>query len=252
MLIGFSIAHLFYAFQTLINRKYFYYPVLLFLAGLCAIIPDIDSFFGNYASRDVYTGHRGITHSILFVCTVSLTITLAMRTLPQRPCNKSNILEGNKKFIMIFFLLFLCGLSHLLADLPQPPGVWGGIPLFFPYKTDGSFLRIGGWSKVGWYDYKILWSYIFCGVTSAILTALLSISEKVKFEVITKTTAVLLMIINLSINIWLIHYISNSRYVSAADWEKIQNEFLKKSPPMINTATRQGRVYFIRLFRSIK
>ncbi len=255
MLIGFSIAHVFYAFQKILSKKYFSYATLLLTAGACAIIPDIDSFFGNYASRNVYTGHRGITHSILFVFSISLTITFIMcafSSISMRLVKKSFVFEGKAKFMSLFLLLFVCGLSHLLADLPQPPGVWGGIPIFFPYKIDGSFVRAGGWSKIGWYDYKILWSFIFIAIASAFIVALLLITEKYGLKILKNIIAVLLIFSNLSINIWLFHHISNSQYMSAAYWERIQNEYLTHSNPLIKMTTLKGRAYFMKLFKSVK
>ncbi len=255
ILIGFSIAHVFYAMQKILHKKYFYYPVLLFMAGLSAIIPDIDSFFGNYASRNVYTGHRGITHSILFVFLISLTITLIMcafATISMRLVKKSPVFEGKAKFMSLFLLLFVCGLSHLMADLPQPPGVWGGIPIFFPYKIDGSFVRTGGWSKIGWYDYKIMWSFIFIATATAFIVALLPIIEKYKVNIAKKIIAVVIILINLGINIWLFHHISNSQYVNAAYWERIQYEYLMHSNPLIKMTTLKGRAYFVKLFKSVK
>ena len=255
LFIGFSIANIFYSIQTLLNKKYIPYLLLIILAGVFAIIPDIDSFWGNYTSNNVYIGHRGITHSIFYIFMVSATV-VALISIVMVIYNfinsNSRISDAKIKLFIVFMLLFLSGISHLLADLPQPPSVWNGIPLFYPYQSNGVFSRTGGWSKIGWYDYKIVWSFISIAVVSVFLTMVLFMLNQFRFNVLKKLVAIILFLINIIVNIWMVNYINNSQYINATHWEKIQSEYIKNSSPIINTATMKGSNYFLKLFHAIK
>lgn len=255
LFIGFSIGNIFYSIQTFLNKKYIPYLLLIFLAGVLAIIPDIDSFWGNYTSNNVYIGHRGITHSIFFIFMVSATVVALISIVVVIYCfinNKSHSSDTKIKLFMLFMLLFFSGLSHLLADLPQPPGVWNGIPLFYPYQSNEVFVRTGGWSKIGWYDYKILWPFISIAVVSVFLTIIILVLNQFKLNVLKKIIAIIVFLINIVVNIWMVNYIHNSQYISAHHWERIQNEYIKNSNPIISTVTMKGRNYFLKLFHTIK
>jgi len=184
IVIGFSIAHVFYSIQSLLRKKILSYFIMPGVAAIFSILPDVDSFFGHYTSKNIYIGHRGITHSLLFCAIISGVLASASyflyyfnKKFSSKPCDE-NI---KSKCFMLFGISLFASISHLLADLPQPPGVWGGIPVLFPYRENGNFMRIGGWSNIGWYDYKILWTYFALSIASAIVAFAAHISLKRKF-----------------------------------------------------------------------
>lgn len=254
LFIGFSIGNIFYAIQTFFKKKYLPYLFIIFMSGIFAILPDADSFFGNYISTDVYTGHRGITHSVLFVFAMSAVISFLAVILVflKRLFHKSEISNLHLFVFFIFSLIFLSGLSHLIADLPQPPGVWKGIPLFYPHATGKSFSRIGGWSKIGWYDYKIFWTLFYSVLVSLFLIAAGFVLRKLSFRKFTKVISMLIIVFNISIFIWLGCYIGNSQYVDAKQWDQEQSEYLMKSNRIISWLTIKGKDCFLKIFRIIK
>ncbi len=256
LLIGFSIANICYSIQIVVRKKILSYFSIVIAAVIYAAILDIDSFFGHYASKNVYLGHRGITHSLLVCISISAMTSFILYKgraryveLQQRGYDE----RLKKQCILLFIVMLLSSISHLLADLPQPPGVWGGIPFFYPYRENGDFMRIGGWSLVGWYDYKIMWTYFILGVFS--FFAVMAISyclHKRNNYFLCAFVASMMLLLNISTNIWIIQYMCNSKYISASHWEKKQNEFLNRSPKAVRYLTIEGRKYFLYFFRKIK
>jgi hypothetical protein len=158
-----------------------------------------------------------------------------------------------KQCILLFVVMLLSSLSHLLADLPQPPSVWGGIPLFYPCRANGDFARVGGWSLVGWYDYRIMWIYCILGISSSFaVMAIYHFSNKRKKYFSSAFLASMILLFNISTNAWIITYIYNSKYINASHWEKMQNEFLNRSPKALRYLTIEGRKCFLDFFRKIK
>lgn len=254
LFIGFSIGNIFYSLQTFFKKKYLPYLFIIFMSGIFAIIPDADSFFGNYISTDVYTGHRGITHSVLFVFALSAVISFLAVVLVflKNLFHKKEISNLHLFVLFIFSLIFSSGLSHLIADLPQPPGVWKGIPLFYPHTSGESFSRIGGWSKIGWYDYKIFWTLFYSVSVSLLLITAVFILKKISFKKSAKLISVLIIIFNISVFIWIGRYIGNSEYVGAKQWDQEQSEYLKNSNRIISWLTIKGKDCFLKIFRIIK
>ncbi len=254
LFIGFSIGNIFCALQTFFKKKYLPYLFIIFMAGIFAILPDADSFFGNYISTDVYTGHRGITHSVLFVFALSMLISLfAFGLILIKSLFFKRKLSNLHLFaLFIFSLIFSSGLSHLIADLPQPPGVWKGIPLFYPHTTGESFSRTGGWSKIGWYDYKIFWTLFYSVSVSLLLTAAVFILIKISFKKSVKILSMLIIVFHISVFIWIGRYIVNSEYVDANQWDIKQSGYLKNSNRIISGLTIRGKDCFLKIFRSIK
>jgi len=254
LLIGFSIGNIFYAIQTFFKKKYLPYLFVIFVSGIFAIIPDADSFFGNYISTDVYAGHRGITHSVLFVFALSALISFLVVVLVflKRLFYKREISNLHLFISFMFSLIFLSGLSHLIADLPQPPGVWKGIPLFYPHQTGESFSRVGGWSKIGWYDYKIFWTLFYSVSVSFIMIAACFILRKLSYSKFTKILSILIIVFNITVFIWLSSYIANSEYINPKQWDQQQSEYLKNSNRIISGLTTSGKDCFLKIFRIIK
>ena len=253
ILIGFSIANIFYSVQKIFDRKYLPYLLMIIFATIFVVLPDIDSFFGSYASTNVYIGHRGITHSIAFILLASAACLPAawIYVAAVNPVKQGGR-EMKSYYAAFFLLLFLSGLSHLLADLPQPAGPWGGIPLFYPYRSNNEFMRSGGWAKLGWYDYRVLWPFIMTALASAMAIVFIIFSERMKLGRAKKILAALLLAVNLGAFAWLVNHVRNSEYVNASHWEKAQDEYLESAGPLVRELTVRGRDYFLRLFFSVR
>ena len=154
---------------------------------------------------------------------------------------------------MIFFLCaFVAGVSHLLSDLPQPPSVWKGIPLFFPLKENGVYVRNGGWNLIGWYDIKILWILIgSCAVTiPAVMAGRFFSLVKLKYAAIPLFSAIILF--NAGVLAWMTDYIKKSKYEGEAKWYESQMKIVEEFPPEIRKITNQGKTIFISIFRQVQ
>ena len=77
LLMGITLANIFYSVQAFFKKKYFTYGKLLIVLGLVAMSPDIDSFFGRYTSPNPYIGHRGMTHSFVGITVLGFLFTIA-------------------------------------------------------------------------------------------------------------------------------------------------------------------------------
>jgi len=253
MLIGFSIANIFYSVQKFFDRKYLPYLLMITFAVIFAVLPDFDSFFGNYASTNVYVGHRGLTHSIAFILLASAAAIPAVWIYGAAAFpGIGDRHEAGKMYAAFFALVFLSGISHLLADLPQPAGAWGGIPLLYPYRSNGEFVRSGGWGMLGWYDYRVMWTFTYAALASAMAIVFMNISGRMRFGRVKKILAATLLAVNLAAFAWLVDHVKNSEYVSARHWEKVQDEYLAHAGPLVRGITISGRDFFLRLFFSVR
>jgi len=253
ILIGFSIANIFYSVQKILNRTCLPYLLMVVFAVMFAVLPDIDSFFGSYASTSVYSGHRGVTHSIAFILLASAAAIPAawiFRAAAFQGIDDKQ--EARKMYAAFFALVFAAGLSHLLADLPQPAGPWGGIPLLYPYRSNGTFVRSGGWGRLGWYDYQVMWTFIYAALASAMAIVFIYSAGRMQFGRVKKILAVLLFAVNLGAFAWLVDHVKNSEYVSARHWDKVQDEYLSHAGPLVRGITISGRDFFLRLFFRVR
>ncbi len=278
-LIGISCANIFYSGLLIIKRNWFTYGKLLIIMGLVAISPDIDSFFGHYTSTDPFVGHRGMTHSFLGVLVISIAFTLfasvitvlfrliigywkvIVRYFKKRDTGEVSdeiireyILDPFllNKFFLFLLLCFISGTTHLITDLPQPPSVWKGIPLFFPLKSNGEFVRSGGWSLIGWYDLKIMWVLIGTTVLTvpSVLIGRAADLFKLRYASIPLLSVVILF--NCAVFVWMGSYIASSTYTNSRKWAAYQNEMVKTFPPEIREVTMKGKTIFISLFRQMR
>ncbi|WP_299114364.1 metal-dependent hydrolase [uncultured Winogradskyella sp.] len=115
--------HVLVAFTTskLIDAKSS--KLLLFLAIVCAIIPDIDVLafkFGISYSHPL--GHRGFTHSILFALVLSGLLSF---------------LFGKTRKLIFAIVLFLSTLSHGVLDAMTSGGK--GVGFFIPFENSRYF-----------------------------------------------------------------------------------------------------------------
>lgn len=232
------------------------YIPLVSVAIMCSVMPDIDSvsrFFGSYGATNVFMGHRGITHSLLGVALIALLISLMVSSAQKifrklLPSKQSTVAEGysNNSFLFLLLLGFFAGVFHLLCDLPSPSNVWYGIPMFFPVTKNGDFWRIGGWNKIGWFDYNIIYT-LFIGVTIStclivlsLVTGRLRTFQKILFRVSLVLSCYL--VISMSV------YIQQSTYVSHRKEMQKQEAILNQKPPWFSKLVFFGHGVAARFF----
>ena len=273
--IGASIANIAYSTRLFLNRPRFSYTFMVLVCGITAMLPDIDSVFGHYMSRNPLIGHRGMTHSIIFALFAATVLSLLIVHIPaliinvpgrakNRSIHSTDILsypygslgKGGSSafkpdFIFLFVIIFISWLSHIIADLPQPPGVWNGIPVFFPLHSAGDYIRHGGWSMIGWFDLKILWGMIAVFILSGCL--LLS-SHILRLFNTTLTSRVLYMLtigLNIGAIICITIYISTAPYNGPVKWIESQTRFIETGSPILRHLTVKGKDAFLFLFRKV-
>jgi len=281
-LLGITCANIFYSFLGIFRKNWYTYLKLALVMGLVAVSPDVDSFFGHYISQDPYVGHRGMTHSLIGVAVLALIavffvslFSIVLRAvigywkfLVRFFKKKFGAVESPeviwkyvvgpffpKQFLVFFVFAFIAGVSHLISDLPQPPSVWKGIPLFFPLKENGVFVRNGGWNLIGWYDIKILWVLIGACISTiplVILSRLLSLIKLKYVKYIFIPFFSLIIIFNTGVLGWIANYVMHSRYEGEAKWYEGQMKIVDVLPPDIKNATLKGKTIFISLFRQVQ
>ncbi|MCJ7445182.1 MAG: metal-dependent hydrolase [Methanotrichaceae archaeon] len=96
------------------------------LGTLIAILPDFDIILIPLGKRLPIFGHRGITHTLVFVIFSSTLIYLLY-----------SLISGYWDIKMLFILL-MCGLSHILGDFLTS----SGIPLLYPWIKRYSKLNL--------------------------------------------------------------------------------------------------------------
>ena len=102
--------------------------VLLFLAIVSAIIPDLDVITFKFGIDYMHPlGHRGFTHSVFFAVLWSAILSL--------------LFGRNRKYIY-FFVLFLSTLSHGVLDAMTSGG--RGIGFFIPFENSRYFFPFRG------------------------------------------------------------------------------------------------------------
>ena len=154
--------------------------------------------------------------------------------------------------------MFLAALSHLIADLPQPPGVWQGIPIFFPLKINNQYLRNGGWSLIGWYDLKItlylfyafFMSLFFVTINYLINTDEFRYTQNKKFIVLNRIIIVILLGINIFVNIWIVRYIKENPY-QHGDWTDYQKKIISEIPEPLQIIFINGKGFMLKIFKKV-
>lgn len=254
VLIGFSLGNIFYALQEYAGKGRLPYAPVLFLSGVMAALPDVDSLFGHYGSTNVFLGHRGITHSLLFVFIVSAAVALAIRGMEAAAGQggEGRRRTGGSAAWLIFPLLFAAGLSHLLGDLPQPSGPWGGIPLFFPLSSGGNYVRTGGWALTGWYDYRVMVLLSSAFLVSLASVLLMMVSRKQGWRAMVRLSASLLMAGNCAAIVLVVYLAGHGGYVNAGQWGQLQSEYLDRTGPLVKGILLNGRECFMKLFMAIR
>jgi len=246
LLTGLSIGTLYASLCGIFSLKRLAYLPVIFLCGVFAMLPDADAFRGVYSSTNPFIGHRGITHSLLFVISSAVIFTIMYAVLRRISGFYFNIPRYDKlksAWIDLLILLFLSGLSHLLLDLPQPPGVWKGIPLFFPLKNGELFVRSGGWGNLGWYDYRIT-LILFVSV----LISFIFLSSAAFFEsrsYVRKLFSVCITITVITAGVMVADHIKHSVYKGGRDWNESQRSYIEEFPPWIKNTAIKGRLFIL-------
>ena len=226
------------------------YFAAFILSALFALSPDIDTFRGVYSSTDPFIGHRGITHSLFFAALVSIIfilIYLTGRAILRYFKNEKTYEEKKLLWIDLFIILFLAGTSHLILDIPQPPGAWNGIPLFFPLKDGGQFARVGGWNKIGWYDYRITWM-LFISVSASIAALIGTIFMKKNIS-IKKIFYIGILTICIISYILITSTIADSSYKNSKEWNESQAKYINTLPESFRKVAAHGRSFILRIIK---
>lgn len=246
LLAGISIGAVYTSFCGLFSVRRISCIAVFILCGVFAVLPDVDSFRGVYSSTDIFIGHRGISHSIFFIVLISLIVVFLYAVmLFIKNFNEAGVESGIKRNFLLdlFFLLFFSGVSHLIMDLPQPPGVWKGIPLFFPLKNSDLFLRSGGWGMIGWYDYRITFILI---VSTAAALILLSTACFLKSKMLIKKIIYISTILILFISTALIIvHINDSVFQGNKNWNESQRLYLEGFHPYVKSIITGGRTIIL-------
>jgi hypothetical protein len=166
------------------------YRALTAIFLISSLIPDLDGL-SLLISHRVYFGkwwysHHMLGHSILgaliFASIISLsyiTIAITIRGITNLFRREKVALESRIRRYAGAWLAALIGyLAHLMGDLLTPPGPWGGIALFWPDQR-----MYGGWSKIYWQNYYIIYiaiAFLLCFLVIQILAGLFS-SIKIKY-----------------------------------------------------------------------
>ena len=232
---GLTTANALYSARVFLGRSPAFYPVILVIGGVAAVLPDIDAFFGHYASTNALVGHRGWTHSLLGIVGFATIFSLGFK------------LFGKNGSLFIWLCATLAGLSHLLCDLITPPSVWGGLPLLFPLSQ-----RYGGWSLIGWYDLQAFWLLLLFLVPSSAMLCLTNIIRRkgsTNAIRLTVAFAFLTSLTGLAAATW---SISNSRYENEAQWYSIQSRDIRQFPAPIPALTNRAMEIFLALFNRLR
>lgn len=250
LMAGITIGAVYSSICGVFSLKRVPYIFLFFIAALFAVLPDADAFRGVYSSTDPFIGHRGITHSLLFVFTAAAVFTITV-TAVNRSFNYNKTGTNSEKvkhlWLDLFLLTFFAGFSHLIMDLPQPPGVWKGIPLFFPLKSSGLYVRSGGWSSIGWYDYRVTYILFISVSVSLVILFISVILEKIKY--VKRFLSLCILIVSFTALFFTVDHIRNSVFKGAREWNNSQREYMKSFHPNIKIFADRSRSIIFRLIR---
>ncbi|MFB3765636.1 MAG: metal-dependent hydrolase [Methanotrichaceae archaeon] len=95
-------------------------PNIYIASGIfMSLLPDFDFLMAPLWKRLPFTGHHGITHTLVFIIAASVLIFGAISFL---------FVPAESLDTRLLMVIFLAGSSHLLGDLLGT----GGVPLFYP------------------------------------------------------------------------------------------------------------------------
>jgi membrane-bound metal-dependent hydrolase YbcI (DUF457 family) len=253
LLMGTIVANSAYAVRVMIGKNMPSYGALLIAGALCAVLPDIDSFFGHYGSVNPWIGHRGMTHSLLWSAVQAFFIAYIIYRMRVKARTGSPAAAGAEEgerqaFLVLFVTALVASVSHVIADLPQPASVWHGIPVFFPLKMDGEYVRNGGWGYIGWYDFRIMINLFLTALITWGICGALCIGKRRMSRAVKRGLAALVLCVGLGSFVWTGYYIGACSYTSAGQWEQYQEEVLGAYPDGVRRVIVGGRQIFYDMF----
>ncbi len=289
LFLGISCANVYYGAVSIIGTvfrrrvKPVGYFLLMTAMGIAAMLPDVDSFFGHYTSADPWVGHRGMTHSYLGSAVLGLAVTLVFAALsfagfriwrgywkllrdrfyvratgeePRfRYCNFTFHYFLPLPFMIFFVGTFIAGVSHALADLPQPASAWNGVPLMFPKMANGQYAREGGWGMIGWFDLKIQWDLMFLAAYSLPVALAAKFVNYFRF-IATRALAALVFAGLIYMNVQgmndMVKYIKSCEYKNDNQWYSDQMKYVDNAEPFVRDTTKKGMKMFIAIFRQAR
>ena len=241
-LAGLSIGAVYSAVCGISSHKRIPYFAAFILCGVSAMLPDIDAFRGVYSSTDPLIGHRGITHSLFFaalVSVISVIVYLSGRVVLRY--------SKNLLWVDLFVILFLAVTSHLLLDLPTPAGIWKGIPVFFPLKDGGQFARVGGWNKIGWFDYRITWIlFVSVSVSIVVFVSAIFLKRNVFIKKILYSGILIICIISYFL---ITSTIASSSFKNSKAWNESQSRYVDTLPEFFKRGAVYGRGLIFRIIK---
>ena len=240
-LYGLTAANTVYAGASL-NRAFRGSYILSLAAGsFMAVLPDVDSFTGSYSSQDPFYGHRGWTHSFFAI----LTATFALLVVCFLFSRLIRVSFQKSSYVVLFLCAALGGLSHLLCDMITPPGIWGGLPLFFP-----ATVRYGGWSYTGWYFITLFW-IILITCLGAILSGIIArLTYFFNLILLSRSIWIFSFLLSTGAIFYSCYSISKSRYTDEAGWYSLQMRRVQDFPAPIPAFTNASIKIFLTLYHN--
>jgi inner membrane protein len=151
--------------------------VALILGAFVGAFPDLDALslwsgFGQKGS-DIYFGkywfsHHAFNHSLVVGFILAAVMVLLRNKF-------DTFIKDDYLLTMALFFAFT---AHLLEDMPTPYCTWGGVRLFFPFKS-----YVGGWGKIWWWNNYDLFLLI-CGLIVSNLLAMVLLPKMAKMLVV--------------------------------------------------------------------
>lgn len=285
LLVGMASATAFYSAMHFCGnkeKKSFGLGKILFVMAVAANISDIDALWGNYTSKDPWTGHRGMTHSFMGVALLGLGITIAtnvfavvLRLIPAYWCFLFNYFKKKefdldssefsffkylsnpfhpKPFLILFLAAFIGGVTHLICDMPQAGSVWEGLPLFFPFKNAaGDYSRYGGWGLIGWYDFKTAWlllGTVAVSIPAVLIGRFINLFKIKVIKILTVCWFAAIFLFNCGIFYWSFNYIRTSTYKNDQQWYSYQMKWLDtEAPELIKKTSKEAFKIGLSIFR---
>ena len=250
--------------------------------AVAANLPDIDALWGDYTSKDPWTGHRGMTHSFMGVAVLGLGLTIAtnilavaLRMIPAYWHLLFNYFKKKemdldstgfhflkylsrpfhlKPFLLLFLAAFIGGVTHLICDMPQAGSAWEGLPLMFPFKNAaGEYARYGGWGLVGWYDFKITWlliATVAASIPAILIGRFINLFKNRVIKIVTLCWFAAVFTANMGAFYWTFNYIKNSTYKNDQEWYSYQMKWLDtEAPEFVKKTSKDAFKIGLSLFR---
>lgn len=207
---------------------------------LGSVAPDLDAVsrpLGTYFSTDVWLGHRGITHSLVGVTGLAVLIAAGLSLV------RWLVAPGRRgrtglSFLILLAAAWLGGLAHLAADLPNPPGPWGGIPVAYPLSSGSAPLRWGGWSLIGWFDLESIYRLLLAGAALTGLALFTWLTRR--WPRLSRLLAGGGLALALAALIWLGAYVASGPYAGPGQETARQERILAAKPVWFQELSRLG------------